>query len=90
VEPGEVGDLIINSHYFNYYFERFAKEFEKEGIILCEKIYETDEPFLNKILNTLPDSWNITAEEKKAITAYLMYRKSKLKDLFMGHLNFGR
>lgn len=90
VEPGEFGDLIINSHYFNYYFNRYSKEFEQAGLALCEEIEGTDEAFLNKILHTLPESWQITDDEKKAITEYLMYRKSKLKDLFMGHLNFGR
>lgn len=90
VEPGEFGDLIINSHYFNYYFKRHSKEFEKAGFSLCEKIDGTDEAFLYNILQTLPESWNITDEEKKAIVVYLMYRKSKLKDLFAGHLNFGR
>ncbi len=90
VRPGEVGDLIINSDYFNYYFRLYSKEFEKIGVSLCEEIEGTDETFLNKILNTLPENWQITDEEKKAITEYLMYRKSKLKDLFIGHLNFGR
>lgn len=90
VEPGEIGDLIINSNYFNYWFKRYPKEFEKAGTNLCEKIEETDEPLLNKILDSLPESWQITDEEKKAIIEYLMFRKSKLKDLFIGHLNFNR
>lgn len=90
VEPGEIGDLIINSHYFNHYFNRYSKEFEDAGKTLCEKIDKTDEPLLNKILKSLPESWRVTDEEKKAIVEYLMFRKSKLKDLFIGHLNFSR
>ena len=66
------------------------KEFEKAGTNLCEKIEETDESLLSKILDSLPESWQITDEEKKAVIEYLMYRKSKLKDLFIGHLNFSR
>lgn len=90
VEPGEIGDLIINSNYFNYYFNRYPKEFEKAGTNLCEKIEEADEPLLNKILDSLPESWQIIDEEKKAIIEYLVFRKSKLKELFIGHLNFNR
>jgi hypothetical protein len=90
IEPGEIGDLIINSHYFNYYFNRYPKEFENAGITLCEKIEETDEPLLRKILKSLPENWQITNEEQTAIIEYLMYRKAKLRDLFIGHLNFSR
>lgn len=90
VEPGEVGDLIINANYFNYYFKQHSEEFEQAGLLLCEKIETTDEALLNTILHTLPESWQITDNEKNAIIEYLMYRKSRLKDLFIGHLNFGR
>ncbi|SMO48385.1 HipA family kinase [Gracilimonas mengyeensis] len=90
VQPGEVGDLIINSHYFKYYFKQYPKEFEQAGIALCRKIAGTDRTFLNKILSTLPESWQISTEEKQAIAEYLMFRKSKLEKLFIEHLNFGR
>lgn len=89
-EPGEIGDLIINSNYFSYYFNRYPKELEKAGINLCEKIEETDEPLLTMILDTLPESWHITEDEKKAIIEYLMFRKSHLRKLFTGHLDFSR
>jgi hypothetical protein len=90
VKPGEIGDLITNSNYFSYYFNRYPKEFEKAGINLCEKIEETDEPLLTMILDTLPESWHITEEERKAIIEYLMFRKSQLRKLFTGHLDFSR
>lgn len=90
VQPGEVGDLIINSHYFRYYFKQYPKELEQAGIALCRKIQGTDQLVLNKILSTLPESWQISSKEKKAIIEYLMFRKLKLEELFVGYLNFSR
>ena len=90
VEPGEIGDLIINSNYFNYYFNRYPTEFEKSGIELCEKIEETDEALLNKLLESLPESWQITNQEISAIIEYLIFRKSRLRALFIEHLDFSR
>lgn len=90
VQPGEIGDLIISSDYFAYYFGRYSKEFEEAGLTLCRKIEETDETLLNSIFGTLPVSWNISGEEQNSIVEYLIYRKSKLKNLFTEHLNFSR
>ena len=90
VQPGDVGDLIINSNYFKYYYRQYPKEFEQTGIALCRKIEGTDDTFLNQALNSLPGSWNISTKEKQAVTEYLMFRKSKLEELFIEHLNFSR
>lgn len=90
VQPGEVGDLVINSYYFKYYYRKHPEEFEQAGVALCRKIAGTDRTLIDNILNSLPDSWQITTKQKEAITEYLIYRKTKLETLFVEHLNFSR
>lgn len=90
VRPGEIGDLIVSSNFFRYYFSRYSKEMQEAGEQLCRKIEGTDESILRSILNTIPGSWNIAKEEKVAITDYLNYRRTKLIDLFKEHVNFSQ
>ncbi len=90
VQPGDLGDLIINSFYFNYYFRQYPKEFERAGITLCRKIAGTDRTLIDNILKSLPESWQITSKEKEAIVEYLVYRSTMLEELFIEHLNFSR
>lgn len=90
VRPGEIGDLIVSSNFFRYYFKRYANEIEEAGQQLCREIEETDESFFRSVLNTMPDSWGITEEEKDAIVNYLNFRKTKLIPLFNEHINFSR
>ncbi len=90
VEPGEVGDLLVNSNYFKYYFNKYAGEFEESGLDLCNKIVQLDSALLEQIVESVPSEWNLTEKEGRAIIDYLIFRKNKLKDRFLGHLNFGR
>lgn len=90
VRPGEIGDLIVSSNFFRYYYNRYGKEIKEAGERLCLEIERTDESLFRSTLNTLPESWNITGEEKTAIINYLIYRKTKLHRLFKEHINFSR
>lgn len=90
VEVGDRGELIINSSYFNYYFEQYAGEFEEVGSALCKKIDQIDTAFLNQIVQSVPSAWNLTTNEKQAIVEYLAHRKQRLEELFRGHLDFSR
>jgi hypothetical protein len=90
VEPGEKGDLMVSSDFFNYYFRQHATEFEESGNQLCEKIELLDTTFLKSITDSIPAIWHIQEDEKAAIIEYLYDRKSKISDRFTGHLNFGR
>lgn len=91
VEPGEIGELLVNTHYFDYYFVEYHDEFEKVGLELCDKILQIENTLINKkILHSLPSSWNLTSSEQGAITEYLIYRKKNLKERFLGHLDFSR
>lgn len=90
VRPGEIGDLIVSSNFFHYYFNRYAKEIKDAGQQLRRKIEGTDKSFFRSVLDTIPESWNITEEEKKAIVNYLNFRKTKLDNLFKEHVNFSR
>lgn len=90
VQPGEFGDLIINSYYFKYYYHQYPQEFEQSGVALCRKIAGTDRTLIDNILKSLPDSWQITSKAKEAVAEYLMFRATKLENLFIEHLNFSR
>ncbi len=89
-EPGEQGDLLINSHYFKHYFKKNPEEFHSAGVELCDKINSTDLTFINNTLDSLPEGWHITKDEKSAILDYLDHRKNRLYEVFTGHLDFSR
>ena len=90
VQPGEIGELIVSSHFFRYYYNRFAQKLEEAGRNLCREIEATDKPLINRILRTLPEGWCITEDEKNAVIDYLIFRKAILSNLFIEHLNFSR
>jgi hypothetical protein len=90
VEPGEQGDLLINSHYFNSFLKLHSNKLFASGINLCDKIISSDSALITKILDSLPDSWEIYDLEKKSITDYLDFRKKRLLDVFTGHFDFSR
>lgn len=90
VQPGEIGDLIVSSNFFDYYFNRYGKEMKEVGKNLCNEIEKTDKTLFWNILSTLPDSWNISEDEKAAIVDYLNIRKTKLISLFKEHINFSQ
>lgn len=90
VDPGEIGGLLVNTHYFKYYFAQYALEFEQKGLTLCNKIEQIDATLVEQILESVPSNWNLDLNERQAITEYLIYRQDKLKDRFLGHLNFSR
>lgn len=89
-EPGEKGDLMVNSHFFNFYFNQYAAEFEKIGNQLCDKIEQLDATFFKSVTDSIPANWHLQEDEKTAIIEYLNDRKSKVRGRFAGHLNFGR
>jgi len=89
-EPGEQGDLLINSHYFKHYFKKNPKKFFSAGIGLCDKINSSDLTFINHTLDLLPDGWQLAEDEKSAILEYLDHRKNRLHEVFTGHLDFSR
>lgn len=90
VRPGEIGDLIVSSNFFRYYFNRYGKEIKNAGQQLCREIEGTGKSFFRSELNTMPESWGITEDEKDAIVNYLNVRKMKLGSLFKEHINFSR
>lgn len=90
VEPGEIGELLVNTHYFNYYFDQYAREFEEKGLALCDKIEQTDAALVRQIIESLPSTWHLSADEGQAVIEYLIHRKDKLNQRFLGHLNFSR
>lgn len=90
VEPGDLAGLLSNTNYFEFYFDQYTSEFEKAGLSLCDDIAQIDEVFIEEVVESVPDDWNFSEEERQSTFEYLNFRKDKLHERFLGHLNFGR